>query len=299
MSSIITKKVAGKTYYYFRYAFKDSGKWKAIEQAIGPILPDQGKIVAMRESFFQNVVDTRWNKDLVAIKQRFERDVLSPGAGITKEKVLDDFGIKFTYNTNKIEGSSLTYADVRTILIHGATPRGKPMDDVIEARAHMDLYKRTIGTGEPLTLAMVHGWHRQLFDTTKPAIAGRIRDRPVRIAGSEHIPPESPYEVENGLVDLFEWYHRTKTVMHPVLMACLMKLKFVTVHPYADGNGRISRVIMNYLLYWSGYPMLNIEYKNRSTYYRALERAQVADDPMPFVHWFFSRYMKANYARVN
>ncbi len=294
MPSIIKKMVAGKAYNYFRYAFKDSGKWKSIEEAIGPILPDQGKLAEMGEVFLQKVVKARWDKDLVCIKQRFKYDVLSPDADIIKEKILVDFGIKFTFNTNKIEGSSLTYGDVRTILIHGTSPRGKPMDDIIEARTHMDLYKHIIDTEEPLTLATVHGWHRQLFGVSKPEIAGCIRDRPVRITGSRHIPPENKYEVENGLADLFEWYGKHKLMIHPVLLACLLKLKFVTIHPYADGNGRICRLIMNHVLYWNGYPMFNIEYQNRNAYYKALERAQVANDPMPFVHWFFSRYVKVH-----
>ena len=74
---------------------------------------------------------------------------------------------------------------------------------------------------------------RQLFGTTKPSIAGRVRDRHVRIAGSKHVPPESQYEVENELADLFEWYNREMTMIHPVLLACLMKLQFMTIHPYA------------------------------------------------------------------
>jgi len=93
---------------------------------------------------------------------------------------------------------------------------------------------------------------------------------------------------------MMHWYGQNKGILHPVLVACLMKLKFVSIHPFEDGNGRVSRVIMNYLLHKSGYPMFDIEAKLRSGYYEALELANVNEEDLHFVHWFFTQYVKRN-----
>ena len=80
--------------------------------------------------------------------------------------------------------------------------------------------------------------------------------------------------------------------MHPVYLAALVHLKFVTIHPFGDGNGRISRLVMNYVLNKHSYPMIVIDYADRNSYYNALERSQLTQDENIFTLWFFKRYLK-------
>ncbi len=136
--------------------------------------------------------------------------------------------------------------------------------------------------------------HAELFGVSKPRIAGSIRHARVSILGSEHEPPATHDEVVRELNRLFAWYEDSKDTMHPVLLACLMKFRFVSIHPFEDGNGRISRLIMNHVLYHAGYPMFNIEYITRKGYYESLEVANKKRDEMAFVRWFFTRDIKAN-----
>ena len=142
-----------------------------------------------------------------------------------------------------------------------------------------------------LTLQLVLEWHHSLFENTKKDIAGKIRTRQVWIYGSKFVPP-SPAEVIPLLDDFLSWYNKNKMKMHPVELAAIAHLKFVTVHPFIDGNGRLSRLVMNFVLNRFGYPMLNISYENRVGYYNALERAQVKKTDSIFVLWFFRRYIK-------
>ena len=140
-------------------------------------------------------------------------------------------------------------------------------------------------------LSVILHWHKKLLGDTKPDIAGKVRRHQVEISGSKFTPP-SPVEVDPLLGDFFKWYSRNKGKVHPIELAALTHLKFVTIHPFTDGNGRISRLLMNFVLNKHRYPLLNISYKNRSSYYTALERAQVKKYEAIFVQWFFKRYIK-------
>lgn len=96
------------------------------------------------------------------------------------------------------------------------------------------------------------------------------------------------------LQEFFRWYSKNKNKIHPVELAALVHLKFVTIHPFADGNGRISRLIMNFILHKKGYPMLDIKYERRNRYYTALERSQIKKTENTFVQWFMRRYLIAH-----
>jgi len=101
-------------------------------------------------------------------------------------------------------------------------------------------------------------------------------------------------EMQFLLKEFFDWYNKNKKKMHPVELAALVHLKFVTVHPFSDGNGRISRLMMNFILHKNGFPMLDILYEKRTSYYNALERAQLKKNGMIFLQWFFRKYLEEN-----
>jgi len=96
------------------------------------------------------------------------------------------------------------------------------------------------------------------------------------------------------LSEFFDWYKKAKKELHPVELAALAHLKFVTIHPFSDGNGRLSRLMMNFVLNKREFPMLDIPYMKRAGYYNALERSQIKKDEVIFKNWFFRRYEKEN-----
>ncbi|MGQ0797665.1 MAG: Fic family protein, partial [Methanobacteriota archaeon] len=106
--------------------------------------------------------------------------------------------------------------------------------------------------------------------------------------------PPSPVEVDVLLQEFFRWYAPSRDRLHPVELAALVHLKFVTVHPFADGNGRVARLLMNFVLHERGYPMLNIPYEGRARYYAALERAQTKGVEGIFVQWFLRHYVRSH-----
>ncbi|MDP1729129.1 MAG: Fic family protein, partial [archaeon] len=123
--------------------------------------------------------------------------------------------------------------------------------------------------------------------------AGKIREHGVQISLSKFIPP-TPVELQTLLKEFFDWYNQNKNKISPVELAALVHLKFVTIHPFSDGNGRISRLMMNFVLNKFGFPMLDIPYTKRSGYYNSLERSQVKNDEHIFVQWFFKKFIESN-----
>ena len=169
----------------------------------------------------------------------------------------------------------------------------KSIVDTKEAETHNSVFLEMFAEKKDISLQLILYWHHKLLKQTKEDIAGKIRQHQVAISGSTFLPP-SPVEVYPLITEFFKWYNKNKLKLHPVELAALVHLKFVTIHPFADGNGRMSRLMMNFVLKKAGYPMLNILYTNRNSYYTALERSQTKRIDIIFVQWLFKRYLKEN-----
>ncbi len=214
-----------------------------------------------------------------------------------QDQELDTFAIHFTYDSNRIEGSSLTLQETASLLEHGITPSNRPLSDVQETLAHRKVFLAALAPRERLDRATLLAWHKAMFQETKPEYAGLVRQVEVRIRGSRFVPP-APFELELLLDEFFDWLPRAWRTLHPVVLAALVHLRLVTIHPFGDGNGRVTRIAMNFVLYRKGFPMLDIPYERRAGYHRALERSQTQRDEFVFVRWFLSRYLKENTRHV-
>lgn len=288
MAEIRQRKIGKNTYYYLEHSFRLDGKVIKKEHYLGKQIPRN--INKIKKNFLFEVYDQKWYTLFDKIKAGYKKDLASATTS-EKEKELEQFVIKFTYDTQRIEGSTLNLKETANLLQHGITPANKPSRDVHEAESHSKLFYEMLDSKKDLNLQLIPEWHYKLFKDTKADIAGKTRARQVWIAGSKFIPP-SPSEVSAELADFFKWYNKNKDKINPVELAALVHLKFVTIHPFSDGNGRVSRLLMNFVLHKHGYPMLNIPYTNRKGYYNALERAQMKKMDSVFVSWLFRSYEK-------
>lgn len=215
---------------------------------------------------------------LVAIDQRarkFREAVLS---GAVLPNTLDSIRIELTYNSNAIEGNTLSLRETQLVL-EGTTPAGSvshPLREIYEARNH-DRAVRLVeswasaradfaGPSEDDLLAI----HREVLADIDPANAGRYRSGRVFIAGTRFVPPSNLKfaSLLPGVIELSR-----DAALHPVLRAAELHYNLVAVHPFADGNGRTSRLMMNALLLASGYPLVVIEVDRRAEYLRSLDEA--------------------------
>lgn len=285
MVAVIKRKRGKQTYYYLYHGIRRSHKQKEIY--LGKSIPKN--IEEIKQKFLLEFYREQWLPKLENIHSNHTKTRKKLPKSII-EKELETFSINFTYNTQRIEGSTLTLKETFDLLRDGISPR-KPVSHTIETSEHQRVFFEMLGYKKDLSLEVVCIWHKKLFDKTKQDIAGIIRDFEVRIQGSKFTPPASP-SLLILLKGFFKWYHTNKAKLNPVELAALAHLKFVTIHPFGDGNGRISRLMMNFVLDKYGYPMLDIDYDDRRSYYNALERASVQQNDMFFLRWFMSRYLK-------
>lgn len=285
----IRKKTVGKqTYYYLEQSFREKGRVEKKEKYLGKELSKN--IDELKREFISEIYREKWFCFFDRIKEEYTAQEKTLPSSVL-ERELENFAIKFTYDTNRIEGSTLTFRETSLLLEKGITPDAKPLRDVKEAEAHRKAFYEMLDYIKELSLDTVLYFHKKLFEDTKKDIAGKLRRHQVTIAGSKFI-PSFPAEVYPLLMDFFRRYRKNKDKMHPVEQAALVHLKLVTIHPFADGNGRISRLMMNFVLKKHGFPMLNIPYEKRAGYYSSLERAQIKKDETIFLQWFFKRYLK-------
>lgn len=266
------------------------------EKYLGDKIPKN--IDAIKEEFIKSTEQRKWYEILDQIKKQYSKEIKSLPRSI-KKKQRDHFVTRFTYDTQRIEGSTLTLQETANLLERGISPNNKPVTDVKEAEAHKKLLLTVLASKKDLTFNWILEWHWDLFKETKPDIAGKLRKYQVAISGSKFLPP-LPVEIYPLLEEFFKWYNSNKKYkgnkykIHPVELAGLVHLKFVTIHPFGDGNGRISRMMMNFVLNKYRFPMLNISYSYRNSYYNALERAQIKNNNRIFIKWFIKKYVKEN-----
>ncbi len=288
MVTIKKRVLKGQTYYYLNHSIRENGKVQPKEVYLGKKIPTN--IEKIKKDFLDDVYRKKWYSDIDIIKRNFAKNQRMMPKSV-QEKELENFAINFTYDTQRIEGSTLTRRETFDLLERGITPKSKPVRDVQEAEAHRDLFFEILKSNKDLSLNQVQEWHWKLFSKTKVGIAGKIRNYQVAIGGSKFVPP-SPVEVFPMLEEFFKWYNKNKDKLHPVELAAVAHLKFVAIHPFGDGNGRVSRLIMNFILDRKKYPMLDIPYDGRSSYYNALERSHVKKEYRVFLQWIIKRYIK-------
>jgi cell filamentation protein, protein adenylyltransferase len=288
MVTVRKKRLRGRSYYYLEHSVRDGRRVEKKEKYLGKDLPEN--VEQLKREFLKSIYREKWfdRFDAIKVAHSARRKKLPPSA---RQKETETFMVRFTCNTNRIEGSKLTLRETALLLEKGITPGARPLDDVKEAEAHRAAFYEMLDYKKDLSLDAILYFHRLLFKDTKEDIAGRLRQHQMEISGSRFKPPLG-VEVYLLLTDFFKWYGKNRKKCHPVELAALVHLKLVTIHPFADGNGRVGRLMMNFILNMQGFPMLDVPYEKRSGYYNALERSQVKEDDSFFLQWFFSRYIK-------
>ena len=288
MVAIVNRRKGNRDYYYLYHDSK-KGKRKQREEYLGKAIP--ADVEDRKKNFALGIERGGWIPSLEKIYKNYKKEQNKIPPSI-QEKNLNSFSVKFTYNTQRIEGSTLTLKDTSFLLEYGLTPSNRPSRDIKETEIHQKLFLDVMKQKEDLSLNVVKKWHKKLFAQTKPDMAGLFRDYDVAIGQSQFVPP-SHTAVKLLVTGFFKWYNVNKRKLNPVELAALVHLKFVTIHPFGDGNGRTTRLMMNHVLNKFDYPLLDIDYGDRRSYYNALEKSQIKDDDLPFLKWFMKRYFKS------
>lgn len=196
-------------------------------------------------------------------------------------KIREDFQIEMTYNSNAIEGNTLTKQETFWVISEGLTIKGKSLKEHLEAKNHkeaLDFLYELIDIHKKNTISehLIKQIHSLTLKEADQEIAGRYRTGDVFISGSNHVPP-SGFKVSGEMNNLIKWIKKEKDSYHIIELSAVLHHKLVAIHPFWDGNGRVSRIIMNILLMNFGYPMAIILKNDRKRYYRVLSEADKGD----------------------
>ena len=229
-------------------------------------------------------LDGRTNKKNILLDIQRKREKLSEMRPLTQgeiERLAEEFMIDFTYNSNAIEGNTLTLKET-ALALEGMTIDQKPLKDHLEAVGHRDafLYVQDVAKQElPLSETVIKNIHALVL-MNRPDDKGVYRRIPVRIMGA-YTDPVQPYMIEPRMAELLSVNEERKSTMTDIERIALFHLEFEGIHPFIDGNGRTGRLILNLDLIRNGYPPINVKFTDRKRYYDAFDAFYKDNDPTP------------------
>lgn len=199
-----------------------------------------------------------------------ELDSKRPLTTAEAERLREQFMVEFTYNSNAIEGNTLTLKETAMVL-EGMTIDRKPLKDHLEAVGHKDafLYVEDIAKDTKISESVIKNIH-SLVLINRPQDKGIYRKIPVTIMGA-YTQPVQPYMIEPKMTELITNNEKRKKNMHTIERIARFHLEFEGIHPFIDGNGRCGRLLLNLDLIQNGYPAINVKFADRKKYYEAFD----------------------------
>ena len=242
-------------------------------------------------------LDGRTNKKNILLDIGRKRERLGSLRPLTQgevERLAEEFMIDFTYNSNAIEGNTLTLKET-ALALEGMTIDQKPLKDHLEAVGHRDafLYVQDVAKQDlPLSETVIKNIHALVL-LNHPDDKGVYRRIPVRIMGA-YTEPVQPYMIEPKMTELLAANEERKTTMNDIERIALFHLEFEGIHPFIDGNGRTGRLLMNLDLIRNGFPPINVKFTDRKRYYDAFDAYYKEDNAMPMIK-LIAEYVDARF----
>jgi Fic family protein len=295
--AFIEKQKHGKyTYYYLVKSFRVSpGQVKKARIFLGSSVPPKEKLqemlVELEKKAPKQYVAEQLSPDLVEQLEDLRSSTII-FKSFPDDAIPKDFVVRFTYNSNAIEGNPLTLRETALVLADKIAPQGTGTDAVIEAINGKDAWEAAKGWKGQLNEAFMRKLQYHITKNTSCRLQGAYRDSQVGISGSEWKPPK-PQEVPKQVKELCTDFSARKKKLHPVELAAWAHNRFVQIHPFTDGNGRTARLILNWILMKSRFPPIIIYVKNKQEYYSMIERGDAGDNK-PFAD-FLARQLVEQY----
>lgn len=217
---------------------------------------------------------------------------LRPFEGEMLKQIKDFYRIGLTWTSNALEGNSLTESETKVLIEDGLTVGGRPLRDMFEAVDHARAYDYmfTLLGNKEITEENILYLHKLFYQNIDGEFAGKYRDIPVFISGSNY-PVTKKEDIQSEMHDLCEWIKNERDQYHPVEFAALLHKKFVFIHPFKDGNGRVARLLMNTALIQDGFLPALIPPILRNEYIFLLEKAHENDSQ--FINFIAERELES------
>jgi Fic family protein len=219
-------------------------------------------------------------------RKKSELDALRPLPATAVARLKEQITAEWIYNSNALEGNTLTLRETQLILETGLTIGGRSLREHLEVINHKDTieYIESLSErGARLSTFHVRQIHELVLSRIDDKNGGQYRHTQVRLGGVQHAPPES-WEVPQRMQYWELWLYQAEQELHPVVLAALAHHKLVAIHPFIDGNGRTARLVMNLVLFRFGYPSTVLLRANQRQYYQVLMQAD-AGQPEPLANF--------------
>lgn len=234
-----------------------------------------------------------------------ELDSLRPLYAEAEARIMQKFRLDWNYHSNNLEGNSLTYGETKALILFGITAQGKPLKDHFEITGHNEAINwilEIVKDERPLTETFIRELHTLLLKESsyKEALTaeGKATRRKIEVGKYKTQPNHvitvtgetfyfaTPEETPARMQELVEWFRneKEKPDVNPIILASLFHYRFIRIHPFDDGNGRVARILMNFILMQFGYPPVIIKTEDKENYYAVLRLAD-ADELEPFIEY--------------
>ena len=318
MASIIKRRVKGKLYYYLEESVKHGKKWLKESIYLGDSVPGSEGLKKIYSKFAKSLeakgvlgitppyTEFVTRKAALRLEQAAsgKEDYLKKLSQVQRADFIRRERITFISDSNAIEGSTLDYKQTEDILagkekVQRLEKKGviitgekKEAQEAVNLDSCLDIYGKFLADGREIDEEMVLRLHFILLSKIEGYEQYRGIWRPVNvmIRGSPHVFPHHP-EVFGLMRELFGWYSINRGLIHPVELAAKFHTKFTGIHPFADGNGRMARLLMNYILQSNGFPFTNIPLRRRSAYMKTQAAGNI-DNHKPFVVFLVDEVIK-------
>ncbi len=310
--NVSIKQIKGKKYVYLEDYVKVNKKSKKISIYMGkyPIKPSEniqlflkalGTLELKKLNVFTAASLKKYLKQYLSEKEALDLEVLRysyvrfKGVRPDEAKRYEDvIYTKYSQGSTAIEGNTLTLREAHLLLDEGVTPQGKDLREVYELVNFKDLRMYIKGYKGDITESFIKKVHSILMNNLLES-PGEYRRIFVLIEGADYEPPPA-FEVQDLMRELVQWYNHNKDKMHSLELAGVFHARFETIHPFIDGNGRVGRALMNFILEKRGYPLIYLGLEHRNEYIDAVANAN-KEDYKPLIK-LLSRVLKETHHRI-
>jgi fido (protein-threonine AMPylation protein) len=292
--------VKGKKYLYITATSSYKGQKKRFEKSIGPADAPKEELEHKKE-FYSDLLELKSvlhkvhmeakDKDFkylpkfyaiyLSLIRNFYSRFLSDLYPSELEKYKDNQKIKYIHHTTALEGNTLTLREAALVIEDGIAPKGKKLREIHEVENFKSLTRFMRYYKGDITIPMIKKVHGLVQRNIDDEQAGNFRRIEVGVVGSKFTPPPAIF-IEEELTGLIDWYKENSDRLHSFELAGIFHYRFVQIHPFVDGNGRVARELMNFILEKNDYPPLIFEVTDREDYLKRLQKADEGD-PTPFL----------------
>lgn len=284
----------GRMYYYRVKSIKEGKRVRKKKIYLGVNLTNEElKKRELDADKKMGILSVVLDKEDIKFLKTIKRDFLKePKENF--ENRYEAFCSLFTYDSTGIEGNTLTLSETSYLLFQGIVPRTKSLREINETLNHKKALDYVLKYEGDITTELILELHNLVvMNALRDELKSQIgKYRTVQVFVGRSIPPK-PTDVPKKMASLLKWYSNNKNKLHPLVVASHFHVEFEKIHPFVDGNGRVGRLLMNFILHKNHLPMINIPKKMRFKYYSVLQDAQYRERLNPFVQFLITILKKA------